>query len=56
MTEFFTLFINFFQSMISTVNSHSFDIFGVSVGIFDLIFGFIALSMVISIFWKGAKG
>lgn len=34
---------------------YCFDIQGINVSIFDLFIGFIVLSLVVSIFWKGAR-
>lgn len=34
----------------------SFNIYGVTVSFFDIILGGILLSMIISVFWKGARG
>lgn len=34
----------------------NFSIAGMTISIFDLLFGLIAMSIIISIFWKGVKG
>lgn len=53
-------FIKFFRDGIiditSMLDSFYFDIAGLSVSIFDVFFGLIAMSIIISIFWKGVRG
>lgn len=38
------------------INSISFNIGGVTVGYADLFLGMIGVGMVVSLFWKGARG
>lgn len=53
-------FIKFFRDGIAQItdmlDDFDFVIAGMTVSIFDLLFGLIAMSMIISIFWKGIRG
>lgn len=53
-------FIVFFRNRIADIadmlDSFHFSIAGMSVSIFDIFFGLIVTSMIISLFWKGARG
>lgn len=53
---FFDLFFSFWQGLFNVLNSHHISAFGVSVSLSSILFTVIVLSMVISIFWKGAQG
>ena len=50
------LLYQFFSRIFFVLNEHSFDLFGYSVSIVDIVVSFILLSAVIAVFWKGAKG
>lgn len=45
-----------FADITDMLNSFDFNIAGMSVSIFDLLFGLIAMSIIITIFWKGIRG
>lgn len=53
-------FILFFRDKIADItdmlNSYTFVIAGMTVSIFDVFFGLIAMSIIITIFWKGIRG
>lgn len=53
-------FVKFFRDCIADItdmlNAYTFEIAGMTVSIFDLLFGFVAISIIISIFWKGVRG
>lgn len=49
----FSSMLQFFNAINDRI---SLDIFGVTIGFYHLILGFIIVSMLTSIFWKGAKG
>lgn len=53
---FFDLFFSFWQGLFNVLSSHKIDAFGVSVSLSSILFTVIVLSMIISIFWKGAQG
>lgn len=56
MQEFILFFRDMILTLIATVNTMTeFDIFGVRVGYFSILFGFMVLAFIISIFWKGAR-
>lgn len=54
--ETFGLIKYLYQAILNLLNSIAFNINGISVSYLGLMLSFIFLSMVISIFWKGAKG
>ncbi len=53
---FFELFFGFIRNIFGTLNQYKLYAFGAEVSIVAIIFALIVTSMVISIFWKGAKG
>jgi len=56
MQRFFEMFFGFYNDLFSLLNSYKISAFGANVSLL-MIFGvFIILSMVITLFWKGAKG
>lgn len=56
MTQFFESLITFYQNIATTLMQYSFDVFGINVSIFHLLIGFILVSIVITVFWRGARG
>ena len=56
MTGFLQLLSNFFNGIFAVLNVHLFDIGGVNVTLSEILLGFLALSLCISVFWKGARG
>lgn len=48
--------IDFMRDIISELDKVSFQAFGFPVTLVDIFVGFIAMSMVIGVFWKGARG
>lgn len=57
MEKAFNFFINAFRSIIYNVGQHTqFSVYGLNVNLIDILLGGILLSMIISVFWKGAKG
>ena len=54
------MFFRFFRDKIADItdmlDSFTFDFAGMTVSIFDLLFGLIAMSIIISLFWKGVRG
>lgn len=56
MQGFFELFFGFFSDLFDLLNSYTLTAFGVEVSLLIIFGAFIVLSMVINIFWKGAKG
>lgn len=55
MYDFFVLIANFWQSIINLFDEYKFGIGPYSVSYFSIVFAFLAISLVISVFWKGAK-
>lgn len=53
---FFEMFFGFLRSLFDMLSDYSLSAFGANVPITSIIFAFIVLTMVIGIFWKGAKG
>lgn len=56
MSEFFSFFILMWQRLIGSLESVRFDVFGIDASLFQILIGFILLSIVIGVFWKGARG
>ena len=46
----------FIRDLWVTIDTVSFDIFNTQVSLGALLLGFICMSMIISFFWKGARG
>lgn len=55
MTEFAQSFVIMWENLFGLLNSISFDFYGYEVTYLSVILAFFALSMIISVFWKGAK-
>lgn len=57
MTQIIEFFVSFMNDLWNTVfDSVTFEIAGVSVSLGAIVLGFICISMIISFFWKGARG
>ena len=56
MTEFFEFFAQWMNNLLALLNSVTFRIFNFNVSLLYLLLGFIFVSMMLGIFWKGAKG
>lgn len=56
MTQFVTFIASCIAILFNTINSVSFDLFGYSVSLGFILLSMIIISMVVSVFWKGAKG
>ena len=56
MTAFIEWVISFYSSVLTLFNVTSFDLFGHTVSLGAVIFVCIAFYMIISIYWRGAKG
>lgn len=54
MMQFITWFINGFEDIGNLLNNYTFPIGALNVSILDILIGFIALALVIAVFWKGA--
>lgn len=55
MLEFFTLLRNYMLAIIAEIDKHPLQIGNFRVSLFALIFAFLVISIVVSVFWKGAK-
>ena len=55
MWEFIIFFRDMIYHIVATVDSFKFNIAGVQVGYFSIVFGFIILAFIVSIFWKGSR-
>lgn len=55
MYEFFIFFRDCLADISGMLRSFSFSIGGISVSLLDLFLGFIAMGIIISVFWKGAR-
>lgn len=47
--------INFMSSILDKLDQYQFQAFGFPVSILDILVGFLAMSIVIGVFWKGAR-
>lgn len=56
MWDFVVFLRDRFADITDMLDSFDFVIAGMTVSIFDLLFGFIAMSIIITIFWKGIRG
>ena len=56
MDNFFVLVSDFMADILSLLNSIKFRLFGFTVSYLYLVLGFILVTMLVGIFWKGAKG
>lgn len=56
MTNAIRYIFQFMHNIISLLRSYTFDFYNVHVSIIDIIFAFIVISMVVTVFWKGARG
>lgn len=55
MTEFAKAFVIMWQNLLGLLNSISFEFYGYEVTYLSVLLAFFVLSMIISVFWKGAK-
>ncbi len=56
MFDFIVLISNFFSNIIDVLKTAVFNLGGVTVSLVDIIIGFVVLSIIITVFWKGARG
>lgn len=57
MTQIIEFIVSFMNDLWYTVfDSVTFEIAGVSVSLGAIVLGFLCISMIISFFWKGARG
>lgn len=55
MGDFFILVRDFYVNLFSLLNNTVFDINGYNVSLGAIIFVMLVVSMVVSVFWKGAR-
>lgn len=55
MMEFFNLLGKFWKDIIAAFDNHPLQIGNYSVSLFAVIFAFLVISIVASVFWKGAR-
>ena len=56
MTDFVVLLRNFYVAIAGKLSTLEFPLFGYTVNLLSVLIVFVILSMVVSIFWKGARG
>lgn len=56
LTVFFQTFFGWIGSIFNELNSHSISVSGSSIGLGFLLIAFLITSIIISVFWRGAKG
>ena len=47
---------DFFTDIIELLSFYYFEIGGMAISLFDIMIGAVVLSMIITVFWKGARG
>lgn len=55
MYQFVTKIKDLYVEIFNILDTVVFDVEGMNVSFLDLIFGFLVISFVITVFWKGAK-
>lgn len=55
MGDFFSIIANFWRSIIALFDSRPLQIGDYQVSLFSIIFAFLVIFFVVSLFWKGAK-
>lgn len=56
MTQFIDLIVSLYTGIFGKFNSYNVELGGYDVSLGSLLFVFIALFMIVSIYWRGAKG
>lgn len=56
MIQFVEFLSNFYNQFIGMFNQHRIDVGGISVSPIEILIGFLILSIITTIVWKGAKG
>lgn len=56
MTESVKLLFGFIGDIIGVLNDVTFKFYGVTVSFWSIIFVFIVIGMMVSVWWRGAKG
>lgn len=56
MTSVFNFFFTQLQGFYDTLGTVTFDVYGINVSLTQILIGFICMGMIISFFWKGARG
>lgn len=56
MTDAISSLFGFINKLVDLLYSVTFELYGYEVSYFSIIFAFIVISMVVGIWWKGARG
>lgn len=56
MLEAIQFFVSMWNKVIAVLDRHTFDFDGYPVSLSAIFFAFIVTSLVVTIFWKGARG
>jgi len=56
MTSVFQFFFSQLKGFYNALSAVNFDLYGIEVSLTQIILGFICMSIIISFFWKGARG
>lgn len=56
MFQFLEMITQYFGNLFNLLDDYSFDFGGVNASLLSILLGFLALSILISVFWKGARG
>lgn len=52
---FFQWLANSLGSIVSVLNRYVFDFGGINASLFDILVGMVVISLVVAVFWKGAR-
>lgn len=56
MFDFVLWLKNAFNTLVNTFNAYHFSFAGMDVTLYEIMLGLLCTSIVISVFWKGARG
>lgn len=56
MTSVFQFFFSQLKGFYNSLSAVNFELYGIEVSLTQIILGFICMSIIISFFWKGARG
>lgn len=56
MIEFIEFIANFYNQFIAMFEQHPINVGGINVSLIEILLGFLVLSIVTTVVWKGAKG
>lgn len=55
MAQFIDFLFDMISSLVSVLDTVVFDIYGLRVSYFDLLISFVALCIIVAVFWRGVR-